>query len=612
MMKDVSDQLQRNLLSTLRSDFQAAEQDRDALGSRWDEAEMQYESEYSEAAKAAAGDKAGDLIFVPKTKIIVNRLHVGMMQHFLGPGASRLCDLEAATPATSDEAETIDVLAEWLHAKLDIQLDPREVIEDVTKSALVYQHGVCQAGYNDADDTLELFWRPNRTVCWDPKATTTNDISYVCVEHWLTADELWQRKMDGLYENVEDVLSSPADDGYDCKESAWTQSLGSPQSAGKDPTRWLYRVVEYWGPLHLIEAEELMEQHRRGEHTMAEDVVATFFDNRVLLRLEDNPYADFYKNPKPFEKLPFFIARALHRIGMPSGYSTVLEMRSLQRETNKLRNERRWAVDQELNRRVYFDKNRMIDKNNFMDGDYCGAVGVDGNPRNAVYDSAPHTTTQEMVREEAIVDSDLQELTGVTDYHQGINAQGMQKTATGVMQMLNRGDVSINQVYANIGQTFIEPVCKFCALALANMGDLKELKRILKRTERSSPDLMIPDEGRLVDGELPEEINFKAAAGYDTVGKPARIQGLQFASQGIAQLVQAAPELGRKILGLLEAQKLREMGYDSMANDVEDFTRQLERARPPSADQVPGMENPGYQLQQASGRPMTPQEAPGR
>ena len=580
------------LLKRLKQDYEFAKTERDTHLRYWADDRAQYEGEWVELA-LEEGEDIKQWFYVPKTRTHIHRFECSCQHHFFPGGKARLAKVysESTNALRPLAAKMLD---EVVHAKVDITLKPIRQYLDGFNSTAVEGQGVLQMGWMNGkgQNRPTLEYVPGEHVCWDPYPLTPEKIEFVCREMWLTAEELRRRAVQGTYDRdaVEEIVKLGQSDHVD---ETWTSNVADPEN----PQWARYKIVEYWGPQHTIKGEYTTDR-RRIKRGLAPNIVATYFDDRVLLRVEQNTYANLLSHAEPLEKLPFVIMTAIPRRGSTYGYSLVRWMRDSQREINLMRNHRRLAVMQELTRKVAVDKDRCGNLDNWRDAKYCGVIPVDGNPNNVVADFAPKTSTQGIVQEEMMLDRELQDLTGITDYHMGSSGPGMQKTATGVSILTEEGNAKQDTMLANMAASGIVPVMRWMAAACIRYVKPKEVQEILGSRTTPPP----------LRAVLEEDYAIELEAGPSAASKAVRARELEYAAQTYGQIVNAAPEVAIPALMAITQERMRllGLGHITAMSGAQAPAGQNAGGQPSVAGQMGN----AHQMQQPENRGRMPQRAP--
>lgn len=610
LIDDLSDRERDQIINRLKQDYNWAESERSDRESDWDEFRDQYESEWVELTEDEDDEDLDQWFYVPKTFNTVHRIECAARQHFFPTGEKRLGRVSPAL-TTGENPTAAKILDMVVHAKVDIELNPVRQFQDAFNAALVEHAGVLKCGWRRDVHVGEdgqprptsqatLSWVPNEHVCWDPHALTPDEIRFFIHEMWLDEDELWARQDAGIYRDVEKVVTEGNKD--ETSRDTWREAVGGPGNK----QRYLYKVIEFWGPLQLLERDKLDEMHRGGRHQRSMDVVATVHlrgGAETVLRLERNTYADLFDNPTPYEKLPFVLMTALPKRGDTYGRSLVQLMKGIQLEANLLRNQRRQAVEMEMARKTYYDRNRGINLKEASDARYCGFVGVDGDPHGAIYDVAPSTSTGGLQNEEMVVDADLRELSGVTNFHHGGSMANMD-TATGISIVTQEGNVKLDNILQNLADSGVVPVVRFFAECAKRWMDPSEIQRIIGSNTPPPP----------LEQILGHDYHIEVEAGASATSKAVRLQNINAAVAALGQVANVMPESALPAMDSLMPEMLRLLGMpQAVAAYLKDREQGMgsEYGAAPAGSQGGAMPNAANQMAMArQGRGPTDAERP--
>jgi len=578
------------LLQRIVKDYAFAKRERETHVVDWQKARDQFDCKWNELEKTQDDEELKQWFYVPKTLMTIHRLECELLMHFFGPEQTKLGKTTPRVKA-KEIADASQIVDEILHAKVDGELRPALYFPDSWHGALVEGDGVLKAGWDEETNSPRLEYVPNEHCCWDPYALSDAKITFFIHEVWLTDNELWERQQAGIYDNRDAVIAASRTDDKNLDE--WRREIAGPGNE----RQYLHKVVEFWGPQQLASDERVDKAHAKGKHIPAVDILATMYGDRYLLRVRKNKYAELMDNPTPFEKLPFFKAEALPKTNSTRGHQLVLWLRPIQRETNLTRNQRRQAVDMEMTRKTYYDENRLTNLKAMDAARYGGRVPTNGPPRDVIYDTAPQTSTDNMVQEEAMLDKEFQDVSGVTGMHLGTPEPGITRTATGATLATSRGDVKIDTIIQNIALTGVIPVLEFFAACALEYVSPEEVQAIIQSEE--PPPASFKDLIR-------NKYAIGVEAGPSATSRNAQIQQVQAAIAAQAQAAQAAPGPAIATLTVLNARLLRLLGHDDLAQYWQ-MVEQGQGMAPGGQQQgMPNTENNAAMAQQ--GRMPTPQE----
>lgn len=483
---------EETLISRIWQDYEFGCRERERHQTAWYEARKQFNSEWVLLTASQSDEDLDDHIYVPKTRINTNRLLADLCNHFFPEGRRKLAKVLPPTqqgmlPLAASIADMV------LHAKLDLAARPEEILPSTWEAALVDGDGWQKVGWERgqrvgptgkpyAINRPKIEQVENDNLVRDPYATVDRDISWVIHEKYITEEELWARQRDGVYKNVKDVAQGQ----NEATQDEWRKNVGGPSNR----QRILYKILEFYGRVQLYTDEELDRKAKRGDVPEPVDVIVTMYKNLTVLRVEENIYAHLRDDPSPFDKLPFIKTTPIPRRGTTYGDSFVTIQRPLQREINTLRNQRRIAVEAEMNPKVLYDRNRLTELDQLYAAKYGGPVGVDGDPHTVAEVFKINSTTQGLAQEEMIMDNDMRDLTGVTHYSTGSTVEGMQKTATGVMSVMQEANVTMGRLIKNVGMTGIIPLARFvleCCIEWTTPEEVDEIVSAVLPEEIAGP-----------------------------------------------------------------------------------------------------------------------------
>ncbi len=593
-----------NLLNRIFADYNWGKAELDLHTTAWDEARKQYRTEWIDLEKQADDENLDQWINVPKSFMVGHRILCAFLQHFLPRGRRKLGKV---LPPTMIEPYPVaaSIADKVLHAKMDLEGQPDAVLPAAMETVIVEGDGWVKGRWVREKvgkmrlNRPEFEWIENENLVRDPYALTDQDIRWVIHRLFLTEEELWRRQIDDIYENVGDVVKGQDE----AQQDIYRQSISSPANKG----RRLYEILEFWGPQQLLTDDQLAQRHEKGQHEAERDIVATVYQNKTVLRIEENDYAGLRDYPNPFDKLPFFKGGMLLRRGSTYSESLMTRIKPLQREINTLRNQRRIEVEAGVNRKIFFDQNRLTDLERLYRSRYGGYVPVNGSPRDVVYDWSPTNLTQGMVAEEQIMDDDLRDMTGATHYQTGSTVPGMQQTATGVSIVSQEGNAKFDTMIENLGRTLILPMIRWVLECSIEWVKPEEVAEILGHDIKSMP----PDAAKAMDLKaiLNRDFYVELEAGASATSKAVRIQQLQSMLSFTAQLANAMPQQAAATITLLMPELFNLAGLPEAAAAFNKTVAEMPQVTPPSGNQQEAPQNPGVGAQEAMiGRTRTPQE----
>lgn len=590
LLDSLSQAAKDELLQRVYQDYEWAAQEREQEMTDWKDSRDQYDSEWVNLTGTEDDENLDQYFYVPMTYSVIHRVECALRSHFLPPGDRRLGRI-TGTVTGYGVPLAAEIVDQVVHAVLDIDCAPVRQLQDTWNSALVEGTGVLRVRWDMARHVPQLDWVPLEHCCWDPSALTPNEVRFWCQERWLTEDELWKMELAGVYRDVKEIGQCYAEDARD---DEWRQT----RSTATNRARHLYKIVEFWGSQQLVEQQKLDAMHEKGQHRPQVDIVATFHRDKVLLQCAENTYARLFDNPTPLEKLPVFITCALPKKGSTYGDSLTKRLQAIQREINALRNQRRQAVDMEMTRKVFVDRNRGIDMESLEAARYGGAVPCDGDPHSAVYDFAPQTSTQIMAQEEAIVESDARHLSGVMESHMGETPSGAD-TATGISIITQEGNVKLDNILQNIADSQVVPLLRFIVECVKEWMPPDKIADIIGSKNPPPP----------LKDVLRHDYRVEVESGVSATSKAVRLRNMQAGFQTLGQIANAMPQPALAAMMAILPEWFRLQQLPQVIPIFEQYAEQLQGAMGPAGAQQPAMSNmQNDQAMAMQGRSPMPEE----
>jgi hypothetical protein len=254
----------------------------------------------------------------------------------------------------------------------------------------------------------------------------------------------------------------------------------------------------------------------------------------------------------------------------------------------------------ELARKIVYDTTKGLDVKAMEKARYMGLVGCIGNPRDAVHVFDPTNTTAGLAQEEAILEQDRREMTGITESHFG-NVPQQADTATAMSIITQEGNVNLDTLLMFFGETTLMPLLRFYAACAMRWMEPSEVQEILGT--RTEP----PPLGAVVG----QDFKIDLMIGPSAASKAASIRGKQAAIQVLGQMMNAAPQRAAAAIDALMPSYLADLGVPEAAAAYAQSGQQVQGAESPAGQGIPGMPNMANQDAMATqGRGPMPEETP--
>lgn len=315
----------------------------------------------------------------------------------------------------------------------------------------------------------------------DPEAKSIEDAQFVIHRVWRTYGYLKEKERDGIYSNVDEVKAWLDRDKESYINSERAQRYNSADaidpanyaidSEGKQIARHKLEVFEWWGLLDLTD-EGYQEPY------------LVVFCGETILRMELNPYGH---GQPPFEVLrpmldPFkFTGVSIPElVGEFQAVKTALFRQIL--DNVSYQNNGAWLV----NRNAGVDINALLNMrpNTIVRSNITSGAVVPLTPPNL--QGYPLTMIE-------LVDSMLQKRTGVTSYNQGLDANSLNKTATGITKIMDASVQRIELQARVMAETGIKPAFQKILMLNQQFMDQTVVIRVFNKPLEISPDDLIGD-----------------------------------------------------------------------------------------------------------------------
>lgn len=161
---------------------------------------------------------------------------------------------------------------------------------------------------------------------------------------------------------------------------------------------------------------------------------------------------------------------------------------------------------------LYLDSNSEVNPEYLLNS-IPGTIVV-GRGQNAITPIFNQPITNSSIATIEYFDSVKEERTGITRYNQGLDADSLNKTATGIEKIMSKGDRRQKLVATTIAETFISDIySQILSLAVENIND-SELVKFGNEWERFTP------------SEWNTKMNFKVRVGIGNADKREELQRL--------------------------------------------------------------------------------------
>ena len=371
---------------------------------------------------------------------------------------------------------------------------------------------------------------------FSPEAKSLEDVPFVAHRKIVTLDYLRRREKEGVFQNIDKVLETDGNEGS-VKRTQYETDL-NPRAFDKINDSGIEDAKKEF---LLYECYIKTDVNNDG---MLEDVIVTIVgkEHGTIVRLEENTMG----------RHPFFTISPIRdtlRLFPKRGISDLVG--ELQDLNTALLKQIIYNIATNNDKQAFVNIDMLVDPNEFTDG--RKAVRVTGNPAEAVRWCDIEPLQPQVFQFLEMLQTMKENRTGITRYNQGMDANSLNKTATGITQIMNAS----NQRLELIARIFAETGVKQLFRHMIKMNQMFITDEIsIRITDKPKP--ISPDD---LEGTIDITVNVGVVAG----SKQQQAQAMQLllgmypqlVQSGIADMSHAAYAFGR----LIEA-----MGYKNVSD----------------------------------------------
>ena len=364
---------------------------------------------------------------------------------------------------------------------------------------------------------------------FSPEAKSLDDVDFVAHRKIVNLDYLRRREQEGVFQNIDKVLESDGNEGS-VKRTEYETNL-NPRAYDKIDDAGIEDAKKEF---LLYECYIKTDVNNDG---MLEDVIVTMVgrDHGTIVRLEENTMG----------RHPFFTISPIRdtlRLFPKRGISDLVS--ELQDLNTALLKQIIYNVATNNDKQAFVNIDMLVDPNEFTDGKK--AVRVNGNPKEAVQWSPIEPLQPQVFQFLEMLQTMKENRTGITRYNQGMDANSLNKTATGITQIM----AASNQRLELIARIFAETGVKQLFRHMIKMNQMFITdETCIRITDRPKP--IFPED---LEGTIDITVNVGVVAG----SKQQQAQSMQLllgmypqlVQYGIADISHAAYAFGRLVESL--------------------------------------------------------------
>ena len=318
-----------------------------------------------------------------------------------------------------------------------------------------------------------------------PEAKTLEEIPFVAHRKIVTLDYLRRREKEGVFQNIDEVLDSDSSGGTvkrtDYETEMNPRAYDKIQDTGIEDAKKEFLLYECYVKTDV------------NNDGILEDVIVTIVENTIV-RLEENTMG----------RHPFFVISPIRdtlRLFPRRGIADLVG--ELQDLNTALLKQIIYNIATNNDKQAFVNIDMLVDPNEFIDG--RKAVRVNGNPREAVQ-WAPIEPLQPQVFDFLEMMQTMKEnRTGITRYNQGMDANSLNKTATGITQIMNASNQRLELIARIFAETGVKQL--FRHMIKMNQMFITE-ETCIRITDKPKP--ITPDD---LEGTIDITVNVGVVAG---------------------------------------------------------------------------------------------------
>ena len=402
------------------------------------------------------------------------------------------------------EAKELVMSGEELMA---MQMDPRInvlAVEQVAPDILKVEY---EETTNITKNQPKLEVVPPSEFRFSPEAKSLDDIGFVAHRKIVNLDYLRRREREGVFQNIDSVLEDEGTDGSIQRTNYETdlnpRAFDKINDHGKEDAKKEYLLYECYVKTDV------------NNDGILEDLIVTMV-GKTIVRLEENTMG----------RHPFFVISPIRdtlRLFPRRGIADLVG--ELQDLNTAFLKQIIYNIAVNNDKQAFLNIDTLVDPNEFIDGKK--AVRVNGNPKEAVMWSPIEQLQPQVFQFLEYMNTMKENRTGITRYNQGMDANSLNKTATGITQIMNASNQRLELIARIFAETGIKQL--FRHMIKMNQMFITE-ETFIRITDQRKP--IFPED---LEGTIDITVNVGVVAG----SKQQQAQAMQLLLGMYPQLVMA-------------------------------------------------------------------------
>ena len=389
---------------------------------------------------------------------------------------------------------------------LEMQMNPRINVISVEQIAPDVLNVSYEETTNITKNQPKLEVVPPSEFRFSPEAKSLDDIGFVAHRKVVNLDYLRRREREGVFQNISDVIEDEGANGSVERTNYETdlnpRAYDKIDDQGKEEAKKEYLLYECYVKRAI------------NNDGILEDLIVTMVGNTIV-RLEENTMG----------RHPFFVISPIRdtlRLFPRRGIADLVG--ELQDLNTAFLKQIIYNIAVNNDKQAFLNIDMLVDPNEFIDGKK--AVRVVGNPREAVMWSPIEQLQPQVFQFLEYMNTMKENRTGITRYNQGMDANSLNKTATGITQIMNASNQRLELIARIFAETGVKQL--FRHMIKMNQMFITE-ETFIRITDKRKP--IYPED---LEGTIDITVNVGVVAG----SKQQQAQAMQLLLGMYPQLVQ--------------------------------------------------------------------------
>jgi len=435
----------------------------EGIEEQWMDSIDQYDSKFPRTADGKVKSdvlRGAGKLFIPKTYSNTQRMHVDIMGSYFFDRE----EIVSIIPWKTIPRTTVEIVKALLNYRLnghpinfykeafECTLDSLKVKVGIAKVWPKFKTKKDKNSKEFQEYTPIIEALPYEDVFFSQEATWKDYYKYPIVHRFKKSLDYLKRRG---YKNLDQLEGMQAGETTDeiKNQRAANQNTSLQSPFTKDSTN----MVDEQGGVYVFEIWDFLDVDSDGflescSYLMAGDERGP----QVLIRDVEENDLPYEHDGEDYNRPPFVVGQGFPEPHQMYGKDVPELMGGLQRETNALRNQRREAVALAIRKPLLASRNANLDLIGLSNRKAGKLVLGDDISPSSVRELDISDPTSASVIEQERTDRDIFEVTSIPPDLQGI-APLRDDTATGVTSRVRNANKKIEQVIANLGETFFIP-----------------------------------------------------------------------------------------------------------------------------------------------------------